>query len=164
MTEEEKRAASAVDDRTRRLMQRTESLARDQLASLHGTVRSLHRVPEVPDTWPPIEKNSEYEEKRENEENSTPLTSVRVGGAEVRPGDHVRLRPRPGGDIFDLALKDHLATIESIEQDFENRVYLAVTVDDDPGQDFGRAKQPGHRFFFKPDEVELVGAAAGQER
>jgi hypothetical protein len=46
------------------------------------------------------------------------------------------------------------ATIESIEQDFEGRVYLAVTVDEDPGRDFGQLRQPGHRFFFSPPEVE----------
>jgi hypothetical protein len=59
-------------------------------------------------------------------------------------------------------LKDRLATVESIEQDFEGRIHLAVTVDDDPGQDFGRARQPGHRFFFKPDEVEPLEPATVQ--
>ncbi len=51
------------------------------------------------------------------------------------------------------------ATIESIEQDFEDRVYLAVTVDDDPGRDLGLLRQPGHRFFFSPEEVEPLGAS-----
>jgi hypothetical protein len=46
------------------------------------------------------------------------------------------------------------ATVESIEQDFEGRVYLAVVVEDDPGRDLGALRQPGHRFFFRPDEVE----------
>jgi len=31
---------------------------------------------------------------------------------------------------------------------------VAVTVDDDPGRDLGERRQPGHRFFFAPDEVE----------
>ena len=43
-----------------------------------------------------------------------------------------------------------------IEQDYEGRVYLAVTVDDDPGRDFGRDRQPGHRFFFGVEEVEIL--------
>ena len=42
---------------------------------------------------------------------------------------------REGGDILDLALKDKTATIESIEQDMEDRIHLAVVVDDDPGSD-----------------------------
>ena len=79
---------------------------------------------------------------------------VHVGAAEIRQGDRVRLRPRGGADIFDLALAGKTATVESIEQDFDGRVYLAVTVDDDPGRDLGVLRQPGHRFFFGPDEVE----------
>src|SRR6185436_9735376 len=37
----------------------------------------------------------------------------------LRPGDRVRLRPRPGRDVFDMALSGELATIVSTEQDFE---------------------------------------------
>ncbi len=82
------------------------------------------------------------------------LECVHVGAAEVRAGDRVRLRPRGWADIMDLALAGKAATVESIEQDYEGRVYLAVTVDDDPGKDLGLLRQPGHRFFFQPDEVE----------
>ena len=52
-----------------------------------------------------------------------------------------------------MSLNGKIATIESIEQDFENQYHMAVTLDDDPGQDLGRARQPGHRFFFKPEEL-----------
>jgi hypothetical protein len=55
---------------------------------------------------------------------------------------------------MDLALAGKIATVASVEQDFEGRLYLAVTVDDDPGRDLGALRQPGHRFFFQPDEVE----------
>ena len=71
-------------------------------------------------------------------------------------GDRVTLRPLGRTDIFDLALDGKAATIASIEQDFEGRIALAVTVDDDPGRDLGIAKQPGHRFFFGVEEVELL--------
>jgi hypothetical protein len=79
---------------------------------------------------------------------------IHLGPREVRAGDRVRLRPRGRADILDLALAGRTATVESIEQDFEGRVYLAVTVDDDPGKDLGTLRQPGHRFFFQPEEVE----------
>ena len=46
------------------------------------------------------------------------------------------------------------ATILSVEQDYEDRAYFTVTVDDDPGQDLGAEGKPGHRFFFAPEEVE----------
>lgn len=93
------------------------------------------------------------------EERAT-LESVKIDGIELRPGDQVRLRPNAGGDIFDIALAGRTATIESIEQDYENRLHLAVIVDDDPGRDLGFLRQPGHRFFFSPAEVEPLRPAA----
>ena len=88
---------------------------------------------------------------------NTRLELVRVGTTTFRTGQRVRLRPRGRGDIFDLALVGRTAVIESIEQDLEDRIYIVVTVDDDPGKEFGELRQPGHRFFFAPDEVELLG-------
>jgi hypothetical protein len=79
---------------------------------------------------------------------------LHLGAAEVRAGDRVRLCPGKGADILDLALAGKSATIEAIEEDFDGRIYLAVTVDDDPGKDLGALRQPGHRFFFRPEEVE----------
>ncbi len=75
---------------------------------------------------------------------------------EFREGDRVRLRPRKQADIFDIALNGKVAIVESVERDFEDRIHLAVTVEDDPGRDFGVARQIGHRFFFSPEEVELL--------
>ena len=92
---------------------------------------------------------------------NTRLERVLVAGRLLQPGDRVRLRPRPGADAFDLMLAGRLATIESIEQDFENRIYLAVTVDDDPGRELGRLRQPGHRFFYTTGEVEVLDPPAG---
>ncbi|HYG75149.1 MAG TPA: hypothetical protein VEK08_09125 [Planctomycetota bacterium] len=71
-----------------------------------------------------------------------------------RPGQHVRLRPRGRSDIFDLALDGKTAVVESVECNFENQIYVTVTVDEDPGRDLGRLGRPGHRFFFRPEEVE----------
>jgi len=80
--------------------------------------------------------------------------SVRVFGVELKRGDRVRLWPQRTADIFDMALAGQVASIESIEQDFDDRIQLAVILDDDPGRDMGALKQSGHRFFFTPDEVE----------
>jgi len=78
------------------------------------------------------------------------------GDALVAAGARVRLRPKKRADAFDLLLEGKTARVESVERDFENRTLLAVTLDDDPGRDLGRAGMPGHRFFFHPDEVEVV--------
>lgn len=83
------------------------------------------------------------------------LETVNVGGIEVKIGDRVLLKPRSkGGDIFDMALANKIAIIESIEQDYESKIHLAVVLEDDPGRDLGMTRQPGHRFFFAPEEVE----------
>ncbi|MBO0857451.1 MAG: hypothetical protein J2P21_03165 [Chloracidobacterium sp.] len=87
-------------------------------------------------------------------EEKAPLEHVRILDADLRPGDHVRLRPRRGGDILDIELAGRTATIEAIEQDYEDRIHLAVVLDDDPGRDLGLLRRPGHRFFFSPEEVE----------
>lgn len=72
-------------------------------------------------------------------------------------GKKVILNPKAGRDAFDLFLSGKTATVESVEVDFEDRVYLAVVLDDDEGKDLGFARKMGHRFFFEPDEVETVG-------
>src|SRR6516165_1757940 len=82
--------------------------------------------------------------------------SIRVAGVEYRLGDRVRIWPLGDADILDIALKGKAATIASIEQDIEDQVYFAVTVDEDPGRDFGTQGKPGHRFFYRAEEVELL--------
>ena len=82
------------------------------------------------------------------------LQSVVVGGIELKKGSRVLIWPRAGGDIMDIALRGKAAFVESIEQDYEDRIYISVTVEDDPGRDLGDAHILGHRFFFSPEEVE----------
>ena len=90
---------------------------------------------------------------REHEERPA-LQSVVVGGVELEKGSRVLLWPRAGGDIMDLALKGKVAIVDGIEQDYEGRIYIAVTLEDDPGRDLGEDRFLGHRFFFSPEEVE----------
>jgi hydrogenase maturation protease len=85
--------------------------------------------------------------------------SVSVGGVELRRGSRVRLRPRAGGDVFDLVLAGRTGVIESIEQDMDDNVHLVVVAEDDPGRDLGELRTPGHRFFFTPEEVDPLPPA-----
>ena len=77
-----------------------------------------------------------------------------LAGTEIRKGSRVRLFPRAGGDILDLALSGREAVVEAIEEDVEGRLHVAVTLDDDPGRELGEARFVGHRFFFGIDEIE----------
>ena len=95
-------------------------------------------------------------------EENMPVDMITVDGVQLRTGDRVRLRPRKGGDIFDFALAGKIASIEGIEQDYEGKLHVAVTVDDDPGRDLGLLRQPGHRFFFTPEEVQPLSGESGE--
>ncbi|MFZ0201669.1 MAG: hydrogenase maturation protease [Candidatus Sulfotelmatobacter sp.] len=87
-----------------------------------------------------------------------PVDDLRISDIEVRPGSRVKLRPLAGGDVMDIALAGKTAVIESIEQDYEGKIHLCVVLDEDPGRDIGLMRQPGHRFFFTPEEVEPLPA------
>ena len=76
-----------------------------------------------------------------------------VSGTSVRRGDKVVLRPGRDGDVFDKILDGRTATVERIYQGYDDRIYLGVTVDDDPGQDLLR--ETGRYLFFFGDEVEV---------
>jgi hydrogenase maturation protease len=89
-------------------------------------------------------------------EDKSCLDHVEIGGVIVKPGDRVRLHPKSGGDILDIALRGQIATVEDIEEDYEGAQHICVVLDEDPGRDLGMMRQPGHRFFFTPGEVEPV--------
>jgi hypothetical protein len=90
-------------------------------------------------------------------ENKSPA-SVTAFGVELRVGDRVRLWPQKSADIMDVALNGKVAILEAIERDFDDQVHLAVVLEDDPGRDLGMLRQPGHRFFFSPQEVEPLSS------
>jgi hydrogenase maturation protease len=87
-------------------------------------------------------------------EDRSPVDNLEISGVDLRVGHRVRLRPRQGGDVMDIALAGQRATIEAIEQDYEGKLHVCVVLDSDPGRDLGLMRQTGHRFFFDPDEVE----------
>jgi len=94
------------------------------------------------------------------------VESVVVFGVPVKAGDRVRIWPQKSADIFDMALKGKVAVVEAIESDFDDQMHVAVVLDDDPGRDLGMLRQPGHRFFFSPEEIEPLGRVreVGNER
>ena len=142
MTDQEKLEMRQVDEQARRLLERAESLPQERLLQMHGTIRP-------PKTQPPVEFDDFFGAH-------IPLKGATVGGVFLKPGDRVRIRPRARADVIDIALSGRLAVIEAIEEDLEHRIHLALVLEDDPGKDLGLLRQPGHRFFFGPDEVEPI--------
>jgi hydrogenase maturation protease len=133
MTDAEKREMAATDPRAKAMLERSEALTHEDFERMHGIIRQ----PRAVDTKPR-------------------LATIHVDGRAITVGDRVRLKPKPGGDIFDLVLGGMVAIIEGIETDFEDRIHIAVTIAEDPGREFGTDKFPGHRFFYSVDEIEPI--------
>ena len=145
MTDAEKQEMIATDERARALLERTEALTPEQMQQLHGVMRNPRFARPQADAGLPH------------------LATLNRDGHSLRVGDRVRLNPSSGGDIFDIALAGQIAQIEAIEIDFENRVHVAVTLDEDPGRDLGLQRMPGHRFFFSPEEIESLSSIEGRQ-
>jgi len=77
-----------------------------------------------------------------------------VDGVSFERGQKLLLRPGVDRDPFDRMLDGRRATLERIYVDLEDRVYLAVTVDDDPGQELMR--ETGRYLFFFAGEVQPI--------
>ena len=77
------------------------------------------------------------------------VDDLRIDGIELKPGSRVRLRPKAGGDIMDIALTGKTAVIEAIEQDYEGKVHVCVVIDDDPGRDIGLMRQTGPPLLLR---------------
>jgi hypothetical protein len=136
MTDAEKTEMRQVDDYARRILERTEALPAEQLLKMHGTVREVR--PLDPDFFNPASK----------------LAGATVAGVFLKPGDHVRIRPKRRADAMDIVLAGKDAVIEAVEQDVEGAIHFALVLADDPGRDLGFARMVGHRFFYTSDEVE----------
>jgi hypothetical protein len=147
LTDAEKEEMRGGDERARRILERTETLPQDFLMKVHGAIRGMRPVESEREEFP---TNGNWDPFAER----PALESVRVFGVDLRTGDRVRLWPQKKADIMDMALEGKVALIEAIEQDLEDNIQLAVVLDDDPGREFGMMRQPGHRFFFSPEEVE----------
>jgi hypothetical protein len=79
---------------------------------------------------------------------------VTAAGVTYRRGAGVVLRPDPDRDPYDRMLNGRRATVERIYVDLDDRVQLAVSIDDDPMREVMR--DTGRYHFFKPEEVELA--------
>jgi hypothetical protein len=143
LTDEEKAEMRASDPRAREMLKRCEAFTTEDFMRLHGTIRDFQPLASehvLPPLWEALEK-------------PVPQRIV-VNGVAIQKGSRVRLRPRSGADVMDIVLAGKVAIIEAIEQDYDDRLYLAVVLEADPGRDLGEMRQPGHRFFFSPAEVE----------
>lgn len=87
----------------------------------------------------------------------------REGKGLPAPGEKVRV---VGGkrrtDAQDMLFVGCVATVERHMEDVNGDVFLAVTLDDDPGADLHRGK--GRYWYYYPDEVEALRPAEEGQR
>ena len=140
LTDEEKREACATDERARRIVERSDSIPQEIFARLHGAVRSMGAA----DRWEAFLNPPGVAPPEE--------ATVEVGGRQIGKGALVRLRPVRGADAMDLFLAGRTARVEGVYRDVEERTYLAVNLEDDPGGELRSAL--GRFFYFNPEEVE----------
>jgi hypothetical protein len=166
LSDAERAEARATDPRARAIVDRAERFGAADIARLHDgdlnrdpfesrftnpRSRSLERLA---DPFATADFVSLSDGSVEPFEALPPATIV--NGVTIERGSSVKLAPKRRADAWDTFLVGKIATVRAIHQDLEDKVYVAVTVDDDPASDlhdwYGRA------FFFEPDEVEPLEA------
>jgi hypothetical protein len=129
---------------------------RDEIAHQDPAVREMLRraIETTPEEFAKLRGRITISDPEPDQPEVRGEESLEVDGVTYRRGDHVRLRPDEGRNAQDHLLSGRMATIERVYLDYEDKVHLCVTVDDDPGQDIMR--EIGRYLYFKPDEVEVT--------
>ena len=127
LTDEERESASG-DPTVKAMLDRTLALGPQDIIGLHSGLEEVDNQP--------------------GEDSAT------VDGVTFVKGSTLLLRPGTDGSVHDRLLDGRHATLERIYVDVDDRVHLAVTVDDDPGQQLMR--ETGRYLFFFAHEVEAL--------
>ena len=141
LTDEER--ASIEDPVVRAMVERATRATPEEMLALHGRMELRDPVT----TSPPV-PSAAVRDPSAGEREAT------FQGVTYRRGGKLMLRPGPEADLHARMLDGRRATIERIFTALDGKLHLAVTVDDDPGQELLR--ETGRFLFFFPDEVEVL--------
>ena len=145
LTDDEKAQARGTDPRAAEIVDRCDTMTDETLAGLHGTVRDpAASVFDQPDTpwWDPEADASVSPES----------DTVHIAGVPVAKGSTVRLHPLRRADAQDMFLAGQSATVAAVLRDVDGATHVAVTLDDDPGNDLH--VWYGRFHYFAPEELE----------
>ena len=149
LSDSERAEIGEQDPAVREMVERARNATPDEMLGLHG--RLTYKEPDE-DADPPegdgAERGNGHHEPQPDGHRPPP-----PGYDDIRGESEVPMRPGTEGDVFDKILHGRTATVERIYRGYDDRVYLGVTVDDDPGQDLLR--ETGRYLFFFGDEVEV---------
>jgi hypothetical protein len=137
LSDSERAAALAGDRVVGDMLERALALGPEEIMALHSGLSEV--------TMPPPPTYADPEIKGER--------ATTVAGGQISLGDTVVLRPGIDRDPYDRMLDGRRATVERIYIDSGDRVQIAITVDDVPGQDLLR--ETGRYLFFFAHEVAV---------
>ncbi|MDQ6841001.1 MAG: hypothetical protein M3025_01070 [Actinomycetota bacterium] len=142
LSDSEREEIERQDPAVREMIARAMAATPEEIVALHGRVTL--RDPETNE--PPVEPPG-LADPRVGEE------IAEVNGVQFRRGGKVVIRPGPDADLHARMLDGRTATIERIYTDYDGKMHLGVTIDDDPGQELMR--DTGRYLFFFAQEVEV---------
>jgi hypothetical protein len=143
LSDEERDQIAAQDPAVSEMVARAGATTPEELLALHGRVTVRDPVTREPPTPSAAVRDPSAGE-----------TEAQADGKRFRRGGKVLLRPGADADLHARMLDGRSATIERIYVDYDGKVHLGVTVDDDPGQDLMR--ETGRFLFFFAPEVEVI--------
>jgi hypothetical protein len=136
LTDAERESAAAHDRVVGEMLERALALGPEEIMGLHSGLTEVE--PEALRTRGASQVRGEQH--------------AVLDGVRYERGDTIVLRPGTDRDPYDRMLDGRRATIERIYVDYDDRVHIGVTVDDDPGQELMR--ETGRYLFFFAGEVE----------
>jgi len=140
LSESEREQIARQDPAVRAMVERASAATPEQMLALHGRLEPAGPA----DPGPPPETGHPNPGER----------TLEVDGVRFHKGGKVVLRPGTDRDVYDRMLDGRTATIERLYVDYEDGAHIAVTIDDDPGQELFR--ETGRYLFFKAGELETV--------
>jgi hypothetical protein len=146
LTDSEREAALAGDRVVGDMLERALALGPEEIMALHSGLSDSTAIAESRPSDTDLADPADHEIKGERQ--------IAVDGVDYALGDTIVLRPGTERDPYDRMLDGRRATIERIYIDSEDRVHLAVTVNDVPGQELMR--ETGRYLFFFAHEVALI--------
>jgi hypothetical protein len=152
LTDDERADIEAQGDPTlMEMINRASAATSEDIMALHGRVTIRDPAPETfrdPQTDSPPTEPPGLEDPRAGQDEAV------IDGVRYRRGGKVIIRPSAEADLHARMLDGRTATVERIFTDYDGKMHLGVTVDDDPGQELMR--ETGRYLFFFAPEVEVV--------
>src|SRR5262249_11773732 len=109
-----KQEARATDARAASIVDRVDAMSGEELSALHGAWRELLNPADTP---------------------APEDASIDIAGIRVSRGSRVRLDPQRRADPIDGLVRGRAARVQGVYRDLEDRVHVAVVIDDDPAGD-----------------------------